>query len=64
MRKAVVNENDCVACGVCVKTCPKSAVSVFKGSYAMVDRNICVGCGLCGKTCPTGAIEVKEASDA
>jgi NAD-dependent dihydropyrimidine dehydrogenase PreA subunit len=57
---AVVDQSVCVACGVCVKTCPKEALSIWKGCYAEVNGEKCVGCGLCGKACPAGCVSVKE----
>lgn len=51
--------NDCVACGCCVKVCPKGAVSVWKGVCAKVDTQLCVGCGKCEKECPAGAITLE-----
>ncbi len=59
-RKAVVDENRCVACGACEAVCPKSAIAVWKGCFAAVKEELCVGCGICGRTCPAGCIEVKE----
>lgn len=56
---AVIDRSICVACGVCVKTCPKSALSIHRGCYAQVGEK-CVGCGLCAKECPAGCITVKE----
>ena len=56
---AVIDRSICVACGVCVKTCPKGALSIHRGCYAQVDEK-CVGCGLCTKECPAGCITVKE----
>ena len=50
----------CVACGVCLKTCPKKAISIYKGCFAQVDETRCVGCGLCAKACPAGCIAVTE----
>ena len=56
---AVIDRNICVACGVCVKTCPKGALSIHKGCHAQVGEK-CVGCGLCARECPAGCITVKE----
>lgn len=51
------NERDrCVACGVCVKVCPRDAISIHKGCYAVVAENLCIGCGICEKNCPAGVI--------
>lgn len=51
------NEQDrCVACGVCVKVCPKDAISIYKGCYAVVDEEQCIGCGICEKNCPAGVM--------
>ncbi len=57
-RKADVNTNLCVACGACMKVCPKIAITVYKGIYAQVDTDKCVGCGICAKTCPASIIEI------
>ena len=56
---AVIDRSICVACGVCVKTCPKGALSIHRGCYALVGEK-CVGCGLCARECPAGCITVKE----
>ena len=61
---AVINQAICVACGVCMKTCPRSAISIYRGCYAVVDEKTCVGCGLCAKACPAGCISTTERSDA
>ena len=62
-RLALVDQNICVACGVCAKTCPKGAISIYQGCYAIVDEGKCVGCGLCGKACPAECISIKERSE-
>ena len=59
-RKARVVQKDCVACGCCVKVCPKGAVKIWKGLYAQVDEELCIGCGRCAAECPAAIIEVVE----
>ena len=54
------DRNICVACGACVKVCPRGAISVWRGCYAVTEKEKCVGCGLCAKICPSGCIELKE----
>ena len=62
-RKAIVNTALCVGCGCCAKVCPKAAVSVPKGIFAVVDLSVCVGCGICAKECPALVIKVEVISD-
>lgn len=59
-RKAFVNQTECVACGCCMKVCPKGAIHVFRGIMAQVDYEKCIGCGRCALECPAGVITVKE----
>jgi Pyruvate/2-oxoacid:ferredoxin oxidoreductase delta subunit len=61
-RKAQVDSFSCVACGCCVPSCPRKAISIFKGMFATVDTELCVGCGKCAKACPAGFITVSEAA--
>lgn len=58
-KKAVVDRNNCVACGCCVATCPLDAIRIYKGSFAVIDEEICVGCGKCAKVCPASVIRVE-----
>ena len=63
MKKIVAaDKRICVACGACMKACPRRAITIYRGCYAVVDESKCVGCGLCGRTCPAGCIAVKERS--
>ena len=61
---AIIKRKVCVACGVCINACPKSAISIYKGCYAVADDAKCVGCGLCAKACPADSIEILERSEA
>lgn len=63
MKTAIVNKTICAACGVCVKTCRRGAVSIYKGCHAQIDAAKCVGCGLCAKACPAGCITLTERGD-
>ncbi|HWQ50787.1 MAG TPA: 4Fe-4S binding protein [Terriglobales bacterium] len=59
-KKAAVARDRCVACGCCVKVCPRSAIEVLKGVYAKVDPEKCIGCGRCAKECPACAVTLRE----
>lgn len=60
MKKAKINKDYCVACGCCVKVCPKGAIKIHKGIFAIVDKDMCVGCGKCSLECPASIIEMEE----
>ena len=51
---------ECVACGTCVKVCPRTAIRVVSGVTARVDGALCVGCGRCAKVCPADVIDMVE----
>jgi len=55
---AVVDEDACVACGVCEERCQMDAVTVEDVSKVDLDR--CIGCGLCVPTCDYDAIHLQK----
>ena len=57
---AFVDKNVCVACGVCMGKCPREAIRIYRGCYAVVEAEKCIGCGLCAKACPAGCIGIAE----
>lgn len=72
---AKIDKKKCVACGKCVKACPKKLIellpekikvvvacsSLCKGKDVMTAcKNGCIGCGLCEKACPEGAITMQD----
>lgn len=61
-RNAIVNIRECVACGCCIKVCPRGAISVPKGIYAEIDKSLCIGCGKCAKECPASIITMEVAA--
>lgn len=65
--KAVVDENYCDGCALCIDVCPYQAISLFEqrneGADAVkkmvrVNLTLCKGCGICQGTCPTRGIGV------
>jgi len=60
---ALVDQEICSSCGVCVSICPFSAPSFEnEGRYegkAKVNPVLCKGCGLCVGSCRSGAIHLK-----
>jgi NAD-dependent dihydropyrimidine dehydrogenase PreA subunit len=59
---AVVDEENCTACGVCEERCQMDAVTIDE--VAEIDLDRCIGCGLCVPTCEYEAIRLlaKEAT--
>lgn len=56
-RAAKLRTSDaCVACGQCVKLCPKGNISLENGRVSF-GRN-CIGCLSCLQYCPTQAISM------
>lgn len=58
-RKAIISIQECVACGCCMKVCPRNAITVPQGIHAVVDKELCVGCGKCAKECPASIISLE-----
>jgi len=58
---AVVDEEICVGCGNCERTCTYDAVKVDeKRGIAVVNAALCEGCGACAMSCPSGAMNHKN----
>jgi formate hydrogenlyase subunit 6/NADH:ubiquinone oxidoreductase subunit I len=64
---AFIHYEICVACGICVSTCPLGILEMNKidvdpvhNPYpSLSDLEKCTGCGLCGKACPVEAISIQ-----
>lgn len=59
---AHIDKKYCVACGCCLKVCPRQALSIYKGCYAVISPEACVGCGRCVKECPAAVITLAPRS--
>jgi len=59
---AMVDEELCSGCGLCVVACPFKAMELVDG-VARVNETVCKGCGLCSATCRSGAVQQRGFSD-
>ena len=50
-----VQEEPCIACGLCEQVCPMDAIVVV-GGVAVIDYDLCTACGQCMDVCPVDAI--------
>ncbi len=53
---AVVNEAECIACGVCVEACPQEAITME--DVAKINAELCIDCEACVSECPSDAISM------
>jgi heterodisulfide reductase subunit A len=60
---AQVDEDICVGCGNCERTCAYDAVKVDANrGVAVVNAALCEGCGACAVSCPSGAMTHKNST--
>ena len=58
---AIVDEDICVGCGICVPVCPYEARSVEEHKrLAVVNEALCQSCGACAAACPNQASQVRN----
>jgi len=61
---ALVLEERCTGCGLCVEVCPYGAIQLDpEREIAAVNPLLCKGCGSCAATCFSGAIDVSGFSN-
>ncbi len=58
-KKAVLDQEKCVKCGICQQTCRFDAIS-FDGERYAVKEYACEGCNACVLKCPTGALKLVD----
>ncbi len=54
--KPNVKEKKCVGCGLCIKFCPSSAITMKENQKASINSEKCIGCGECLAICRFDAI--------
>lgn len=55
MGSARIDQETCIRCMLCVRSCPYDAIEARGGAARMIDE-FCRGCGLCEKVCPVGPV--------
>ena len=52
--------DDCIGCGMCVRACPSSALSVDRlGGTWTINRFDCIACGYCVLKCPKKCLRME-----
>ncbi|MBE6909572.1 MAG: hypothetical protein E7474_08410 [Ruminococcaceae bacterium] len=44
-RFAGADRERCGSCGACTHECPRGAIQIWHGCFAVIDAALCVGCG-------------------
>ena len=58
-----VDEDRCVACLTCVRSCPFGVPKINEIGVAYIEPAACQGCGICAAACPRKAIRLRHYSD-
>ncbi|MDY6833899.1 MAG: NAD(P)-binding protein [Chloroflexota bacterium] len=61
---SVVEQDRCVGCLTCVRSCPFSVPKVNATGVAEIEPAACQGCGICASVCPRKAIQLQHYKDA
>jgi heterodisulfide reductase subunit A-like polyferredoxin len=60
---AVVDQERCVVCMTCVRTCPFGVPEVDEQGMVFINPAACQGCGNCASACPRKLIQVQHQRD-
>lgn len=55
---AVIDQEACSGCEVCIDRCQMGALKMSDDDVAQINPDRCIGCGLCVTTCPTEALQL------
>ena len=57
---AIVDEDKCVGCELCVDVCPTEVFEMNDGKASPVNAEECLGCESCIEVCEESAITIEE----
>lgn len=63
-KKMLVDEANCVGCGVCVNVCPTGALVKDVNELELtrtITHSLCTNCGVCSEACPQDVIRFEQA---
>jgi len=52
--------DDCMSCGLCVKACPVTALTLERKQEPVLDPRKCIGCCCCHEICPEKAVSMMQ----
>ena len=56
-----IDSGKCVACGECVRSCPKHTITLnTKKRRAVIEHKECIKCYCCQELCPHDAVKIKQ----
>ncbi|MFH1424728.1 MAG: 4Fe-4S binding protein [archaeon] len=65
--RPVVNEPECIKCGICHLYCPEDCISgseqekkPAERTFPKINYDYCKGCGICANECPKKCIKMEE----
>lgn len=61
LERPVINEDNCILCGICSKYCPLWVIDINKFEEEInINYEYCKGCGICANVCPKQTIDMKN----
>ncbi len=57
---ALINEDNCIGCAICIEVCPFDAIIGAQNYSHRINYNECPGCKICINKCPTDCISITK----